>query len=229
MRVDVGAHHVREQPVRREAVADPRADVRGGHVHARHRQRIHAVVDAGERGAQGLRDQRAIRVEVGAVATRHRQADAHHQPLRLVPPRQVEERVLTEDQPPVPGALRLQLTDSVEGVGRPVALDLDAAGLGPLEALDRQLHHRETVGGGADRAAGLAPRVARGDEEHCVEAQRLTRRGGEGQVRGVGRVERAAHNASTRPLRRPDRWVHGPTTPRPARHPRRGCGRRPSR
>ena len=61
--------------------------------------------------------------------------------------------------------------------------------------LHRQTAHLEALLSGRDVALELERRLSRGDEHHGIQAERLARLLGAGQVPDMDGVERAAHDA----------------------------------
>ena len=89
--------------------------------------------------------------------------------------------------------------ERVGGDRRAVALDLDRRRLDAVDVGHRELDEREAVARRRDDPATLLPRVARGDHEHAVEAERLAHLGGHDDVTECTGIERAAEHSE--PLR----------------------------
>ena len=89
-----------------------------------------------------------------------------------------------------------QLVDGVRGVRVATSVDLEIAGLEPLDVADGRLDHGQPVGGRADRSgAGLLPGHVGHRQQHPIEREGVAHVDRGDQVAHVGGVEGAAEDA----------------------------------
>ena len=104
-------------------------------------------------------------------------------------------RARDEEQRHVSRIMFTKLAQRIGRVGDARAVYLDAADVEGRVALHRQAAHLEALLSGRDVALELERRLSRRDEHHGIQAERLTRLFGAGQMPDMDGVERAAHDA----------------------------------